>query len=476
MGHARTAPRLAALPLLLALLAAAAPPAGDGPPPDPAAGAGPLGWAAVGEGTTGGAGAGQDSTHVVRTRAELVAALDNGGRRAEPKIIHVVGDIDGAETDTGDLLGEQDYAPGWDLARYQACFGEDGAEWRDDRHPWCDEQRRLRTTGSNAQKRQIQLDVPSNTTLLGEDGARLLGVYLSVRSSENIVLRDLHLEAPVDYFPSWDPWDGADGAWNARFDAFSAVTGSRIWIDHCTFTDGRFPNSEAPEGFHGEPVERHDGLLDLEDGTDLVTVSYSRFVDHAKTALLGSGDGKGDRDRGRLRVTFHHNLFDDSAQRSPRVRFGRVHAFNNYFTGSTDDPDYPMRSEELGGGDYFLGMGLESLLVSEFNAFEYDGPGASPDILVSALGGHRFLDRGSWYGGQPVDLNALAEGKFTVAAAAAREAAAEQGVEPPAWALEEFSTDVGWSPAAEYPYVDAVLRSPDAVRAAVLSEAGPGRR
>ena len=69
------------------------------------------------------------------------------------------------------------------------------------------------------------------------------------------MVRDLELEAPVDHFPSWDPWGGDDGSWNARFDALSIVTGSNIWIDHCTFTDGRFPNSEAPEGFHGEPVD-----------------------------------------------------------------------------------------------------------------------------------------------------------------------------------------------------------------------------
>lgn len=38
------------------------------------------------------------------------------------------------------------------------------------------------------------------------------------------------------------------------------------------------------------------------------------------------------RATGHLRVTYHHNWFDSSGQRHPRVRFGNpVHVFNNYF-------------------------------------------------------------------------------------------------------------------------------------------------
>jgi pectate lyase len=47
--------------------------------------------------------------------------------------------------------------------------------------------------------------------------------------------------------------------------------------------------------------------------------------------LLGHDDGNGDQDTGHLRVTYHHNWFDGSAERNPRVRFGNpVHVFNNY--------------------------------------------------------------------------------------------------------------------------------------------------
>ncbi|MFE9030069.1 hypothetical protein ACFYOA_28060 [Streptomyces iakyrus] len=116
--------------------------------------------------------------------------------------------------------------------------------------------------------------------------------------------RNLHLEDPVDHFTGRSPDDGTRGSWNARFDAMTVITGRNIWIDHCTFTDGRFPDREAPLGFHGERVQRHDGLLDIEGGSDFVTVSDSRFENHHKAILIGPGDGRGDRDRGHLKVRY----------------------------------------------------------------------------------------------------------------------------------------------------------------------------
>ncbi|MFB4420928.1 polysaccharide lyase family 1 protein [Streptomyces sp. QL37] len=430
----------------------------------------PQGWASVAGGTTGGAGG---TEYVVRDRAELLAALDNGGSPTGRKIIRVEGTVNGHEAGDGTLLGEQDYAPGWDLGAYMACF-VDGRTWSDTAHEWCKTQRGLRVEGSNAEKKQIQLTVPSNTTLVGEGvDAVLESVYLTVNTGSNIVVRNLRFKAPVDHFPSWSPDDGAQGSWNARFDAFTVVTGTHLWIDHCTFDDGDFPDGEAPAGFHGKPVGRHDGLLDLEDGTDYVTVSHSRFQGHDKTIMIGSGDGKGDRDRGHLRVTFHHNLFDSTQQRSPRVRFGQVHLYGNYFRGSVGDPDYPLVSQSAGGSSYFLGMGLESKIVSEANAFDYTGPGASPDITVANLKGNQLADRGSWFNGRPVNLVAVARAKYRTASAAAIAEAEAAGSAAPDWAVSGFTTDTGWDPADVYPYT--VRKSAAAIRSGVLAHSGSGR-
>lgn len=385
---------------------------------------GPVGWASAGTGTTGGAGG---TTWTVRTRAELKEALANAGEPTAPKVIRVVGDVNGHEAEDGSLLGEQDYAPGYDLTRYMSCFGPDGTTWSDTRYDYCKQQRQLKQTGSNKEKAQIQLTVPSNTTLVGVGGdARLLGVFLTVNTGTNIVVRNLRLEAPVDHFTSWTPGDG----WNARFDAMTVITGKNIWIDHCTFTDGRFPDRAAPAGFHGERVQRHDGLLDIEDGSDFITVSDSRFVDHDKALLIGSGDGRGDRDRGHLKVTFLRNLFTDIVQRGPRVRFGQVHVVNNVYVSRSRAPLYA------------LGVGIESAIHSERNVFRYDAS-------LAVHGGEHFHDTGSWVDGRPAHLNAVAAGLG-------------------------LTDDVGWDPADTYDY--RPLTSAAAVERHVLTHAGTGRQ
>ncbi|WP_084779972.1 pectate lyase family protein [Planobispora rosea] len=87
-----------------------------------------------------------------------------------------------------------------------------------------------------------------------------------------------------------------------------------IWIDHNDFSNG------------------DDGAVDIKRGSDFVTVSWNRFHDHDKTLLLSHDEDAGPQDIGRLRVTYHHNYFDASDQRHPRVRFAAVvHVYNNYY-------------------------------------------------------------------------------------------------------------------------------------------------
>ncbi|MGX5714448.1 pectate lyase family protein [Arthrobacter sp. MAHUQ-56] len=340
------------------------------------------------------------------TLSELKAALANDGRPTEPKIIYVDGTIDGNQTPDGRILGEQDYAPGYDIDKYMSCFGPEGKAWSDQAFDYCKKQRQLRQTGSNNMKRQIEVSLPSNTTLIGLGaGSGFVGANIVILNATNVVVRNISVEAPVDFFTTWSPDDG-EGAWNARFDALSSV-------------------SEAPVGFRGKHANRHDGLLDLKDGTDFVTISNSGLSNHDKTMLLGSGDEHVDKDGGKLRVSYIGNYFENLQQRAPRVRFGQVHVVNNYFAGRTDDPDYPLVSGAQGGSSYFLGAGYESRIFSERNAFEFTGPGADPSIMVSS----------DWTG----------------------------------W---EFTTDVGWNPADVYSY--KAFTTPQAVKNHALQFTGPG--
>ena len=78
--------------------------------------------------------------------------------------------------------------------------------------------------------------------------------------------------------------------------------------------------------------EQFDGALDVKRGSSYVTISWNRFHNSDKNMLLGHDDSNGAQDIGRLKVSYHHNFFDGSAQRNPRIRFGEpVHVYNNYF-------------------------------------------------------------------------------------------------------------------------------------------------
>ncbi len=98
-----------------------------------------------------------------------------------------------------------------------------------------------------------------------------------------------------------------------------------------------------------------DGLLDIYRGSNDVTVCWNRFGNHDLTSLVGHDDAHVS-DRGKLRVTYHHNWFDGVDQRMPRVRYGEVHVFNNYYKGN----------DSL----YALGVGVEAKIYSENNYFE----------------------------------------------------------------------------------------------------------
>ncbi|MGP4113159.1 pectate lyase family protein [Streptomyces sp. 4N509B] len=109
-----------------------------------------------------------------------------------------------------------------------------------------------------------------------------------------------------------------------------------VWIDHNDFSNG------------------DDGAVDIKRGSDLVTVSWNHFHDHDKTALLGHDDGNAAQDEGRLRVTYHHNFFDASDQRNPRVRFGDpVHVYNNYYLDNSYGVASTMDAGLVLEGNYF---------------------------------------------------------------------------------------------------------------------------
>lgn len=134
---------------------------------------------------------------------------------------------------------------------------------------------------------------------------------------------------------------------------------SNVIIRNLTFSDAPDTAIAITEGTthvwidHNDLISAGDGLLDITGGADLITVSWNRFADHNKVSLVGAGD-KQEGDRGRLRVTYHHNWFLRTTQRHPRVRYGQVHLFNNLYDNV----------------DAGIGIGVEAQIVSKGNFFD----------------------------------------------------------------------------------------------------------
>lgn len=308
------------------------------------------GWASAEGGTTGGAAATAENVFRVSTPAEFRAAI--AGDR--PKIVYVDGLIDANTAPDGTPLSCEDYAvDGYSLQEYLETYDPEVWGWEDPSGPL----EEARAASQAVQAERIRYRVGSNTTIVGVgDRGELTGMNLLVQNAHNVILRNLTFSDTHDCFPGWDPGDGGTGNWNSEYDHVE-VSGSRnVWIDHNTFDDGERPGSEQPDHF-GRKYEVHDGLLDIVRASDLVTVSWNHFEGRDKALLLGNSDGR-TTDRGHLRVTWHHNHFDGLGQRAPRVRYGRVHVYNNLYTVSGDLYQYS------------LGAGFESQLYVENNLFD----------------------------------------------------------------------------------------------------------
>ncbi|WP_406370803.1 polysaccharide lyase family 1 protein [Streptomyces sp. NBC_00647] len=318
------------------------------------------GWASDGTGTTGGSAAKAAQVHTVTTWAEFRAALAADG--SAPKIIKVKGTID-ANADGCDSFA----APGYDFDRYLADY--DPAVWGYDQVV-SGEQEDLRAASAANQDTAMKAYVPANTTIVGIGrDAGIKGASLQIKDVDNVIVRNLAFESPLDCFPQWDPTDGDTGNWNSEYDSAVVYGATHVWLDHNTFTDGDHPDSSLPT-YYGRIYEQHDGELDIVKGADYVTASWNVFADHDKTILIGNSDSAATAavDRGHLKVTLHHNLFTGLVERAPRVRFGQVDSYNNHFVA---DATY----------SYSFGIGMESQLVAEHNAFTMPDSVSAAKIL-----------------------------------------------------------------------------------------------
>lgn len=335
------------------------------------------GWASADGGTIGGANAAPEDVHEVSTRDELAAAVAGN----KPKIVYVKQHIDANTASDGSPIACEDYAVnGYSLAAYLEAF--DPAHWTGTASGPLEDARKA---SSANQRKQIRIDVGANTTIVGVGDVQLTGFTLNIDRVDNVIVRNLQLSDAYDCFPAWN-----GDTWKTEWDNLVVSGSTHVWLDHLTLDDGGTVDAEQPEYF-GEPFLRHDGLLDVVRQADLVTISWSRMVGHDKSLLWGNGDGA-TGDRGKLRVTLHHNELVDLEQRAPRVRFGQAHVYNNVYRVS--NPDHYQ---------YSWGVGVESSIIARNNTFEL-AAGIPPAQIIQNFGGTGIDEEGTWVNGRHVNV------------------------------------------------------------------------
>jgi len=172
--------------------------------------------------------------------------------------------------------------------------------------------------------------INSHKTIIGVGtNAGFIG-NVSITDASNIILRNLHFPMPSAV---------------VRGDGLNTTRAHHLWIDHCSFGHCR------------------DGQFDITQGSDYITVSWCKFfytdpaIGHRNSMLIGNRDDTSALDSGKLKVTLHHNWWSTLAdQRMPRVRYGDVHIFNNYYNAP--------------GNSYCIGLGCTAHVRLESSSFE----------------------------------------------------------------------------------------------------------
>lgn len=154
---------------------------------------------------------------------------------------------------------------------------------------------------------------------IGND-ATLNGIGISIEESSNIEVRNL-------------------GIMLFHEDAISLDKNNyNIWIHNNDIFYGEDRGGDKSKG---------DGATDIL-ASKYITISYNHYWDSAKTSLCGL---ENDLDY----ITYHHNWFDHSDSRCPRVRYASVHVYNNYY---------------VGGFAYSVGASNNSSVFAEANYFK----------------------------------------------------------------------------------------------------------
>lgn len=159
--------------------------------------------------------------------------------------------------------------------------------------------------GSSSEGLQIKgknADAVLNMTIEGVgNDAVIRGFGFLIRNSKSVEIRNLAIMSCMDDGVSLD------------------TDNSNIWIHHLDVFYGRNKGGDQQKG---------DGSIDVKSDSKYVTVAYNHLWDTGKSCMCGMKSESGPN-----YICYHHNWFDHSDSRHPRVRTMSVHVYNNYFDG-----------------------------------------------------------------------------------------------------------------------------------------------
>ncbi|BCJ56781.1 pectate lyase family protein [Micromonospora endophytica] len=153
----------------------------------------------------------------------------------------------------------------------------------------------------------IELKQISNVTILGVgNGAVFDQIGIHIREARNIIIQNVTVR---NVKKSGSPTSNGG-------DAIGMESGVRnVWVDHVTLE----ASGGESEGF--------DGLFDMKDDTQYVTLSYSIMRNSGRGGLVGSSES----DRSNGYISYHNNLFENLDSRVPLLRGGIAHIYNNHY-------------------------------------------------------------------------------------------------------------------------------------------------
>ncbi|RKN45530.1 hypothetical protein D7223_17540 [Micromonospora endolithica] len=153
----------------------------------------------------------------------------------------------------------------------------------------------------------IELKQISNVTIVGVGAGAVfdqLGIH--IRDSSNIIIQNVTVR---NVKKSGSPTSNGGDAIGME------STVRNVWVDHVTL-----------EASGGES-EGYDGLFDLKDNVQYVTLSYSILRNSGRGGLVGSSES----DTSNGYITYHHNRYENIDSRTPLLRGGIAHIYNNHY-------------------------------------------------------------------------------------------------------------------------------------------------